>query len=346
MSSNFKTHDGKVLRGISVTANKFQGVTTLNQITDYGLDKPSSVEKAKAKSSSARVLDAKKMHDNVQRRFDAKRTRRAEVFRGYIENVEANGHIGGTPAITLWNPNILTVVDEGIVIPYGAVIVAIDGETQTEARYLLRDDLPETGNNPIAITMYHGISFAHAQQILHDYNVNCNPVPPKLAASMNHSGPISLALDEVIKESGIKENLINRQGITATKTKPISYNQMLMFMVGYQMGSMGTTKRCHSYVKELNKYDSQEVPKKAKQVLLDILKKASTFFETEKNTNIYSMCSPMVWQVAGGLTAMNVSLNWPKASEAFVLSKVKGSDGKVPRLNEQFKMITEAFKES
>ena len=166
--------EGKLLKGLSVSENKFQGVAHLNLLEDYGLLRPSVVEKAKKKDTrhDEVLKDSKEMHDLVQRRFDPARIRRAEQYSCYIENVEVNNIPGGTPAITLWYPDKLELTADGLLIPYKASLIAVDGETQTEARFMLRERIPETGKNKIAITIYHGVSEDHAKQLMYDYNAH------------------------------------------------------------------------------------------------------------------------------------------------------------------------------
>lgn len=339
MNTNFEIQNGKLLRGVVVNDHKFQGVTTLAQITDYGLSRPSFVEKAKKKSSDKKLIDAKEMHDNVQRRFDKARINRAKTYRAYIENVEVNGHIGGTPAITLWNPNILEVHKEGIIIPYGAILVAIDGETQTEARYLMAEDLPKTANTPFAITLYHGISFDHAQQILHDYNVNSHPVNPKLAATMNHQGPLSLAVDEVLSRSGAKDDEISRHGQKATKKKPVVYSQLLYFFLGHQMNSQALNKSCAQHIKKLNSPTSPKVPGAAIEAAVQYVTEVLTKFHDEVNMedNIHAICPPFMWQVAGAIVASGHVPTENQWKEALVYRKASQAN-KTP-LREQYKSI-------
>ena len=212
--------NGHILTGNAVTDNKFQGVTTLNQIESYGLKRPSLVENAKSTDSPS-VLKAKEMHDQMNRRFDAARLHRAVYYRDYIFGVEVQGQMGGTPAITIWFPERLETTEDGVVIPYNSHLTAIDGETQTEARYMLRDgihsgtvgrtklkelrdDEPATGDNRIAVTIYHGIPINHAQQILRDYNAEAHPIDPKKASAYDHVGPLSKAVAAAIARSNVQ----------------------------------------------------------------------------------------------------------------------------------------------
>ena len=187
---------GNVITGVAVNNTKFVGVSTLNQLENYGLMRPSTVEDATVKEMKGdrRLRQANDLREEVQRRFDAKRCRNAKAYGRYIEQVEIGGRPGGTPPITLWCHDA-KVEEGGLLIPYGHPLVAIDGETQTEARYLLRDEddfaIPETGNNPVAVVVYYGVDETFARQILHDFNAYTNPVSEKQLAAQNVHGPVT-----------------------------------------------------------------------------------------------------------------------------------------------------------
>ena len=133
---------GNPLKGQAINDTKFVGVSSLNQLESFGLARPSVLE-------HALVRDMKKDHKlacgvtlrrEIQRRMDKPRMVRARFYARYMEDVEINGRAGGTPPITLWVGHAEVGECGDLIIPYGEPLIAIDGETQTEGRFMMRDD--------------------------------------------------------------------------------------------------------------------------------------------------------------------------------------------------------------
>jgi hypothetical protein len=312
-----KIPNGKLLQGAVVNRNKVQAVTTLNQIEDYGLIRPTVIDKA-SKGHSAQEAAAHALHSVTNRSFDKARRDNASDYSGYIEAVEVHGRPGGCPAITLYHPDPLTIHEEGVIIPYNARIVAIDGETQTEARYLLRDRLPDTGDNPIAATLYHGISPQEAQQILHDYNVKGLPWTEKKAFRFNQTGPLSEAAHAAIELAGMPTDMVNYQSAKATNKTVVSLTQILTLLAGYQLNGAGAKSNVTaSQLKRLNSLNSVSVPPSCTQQLAHILRRAAT-------DRTFGNAPTRVWQMAGVLLSKNVpytQLSWESAVDAFAETK-------------------------
>ena len=253
---------GNEIAGVAVTPSMFQGVTSLNQAENFGLLQPSQIEgttKLQAARKGGQVSAAKDTRDAVQRTFNKARLLRAEVYSAYIEQVEVGGQYGGPPAVTLYSSVPAQVNDSGLLLAYGTPVIAIDGETQTEARYLLRDRLPETGNAPFGITMYHGIDDLHAQQILHDYNRYGLRVSERQTAAFNHVGPLSKAVANVLGVVGMLPENINRRGAVSTKKTVASNVQIMAALTGHAMGTLALKKPATSWFGELNQPTSQQV---------------------------------------------------------------------------------------
>lgn len=303
--------EGKLLKGFAVTDHKFQGVTTLNQIEDYGLIRPTHAASA-TKSAEPRVRLASELHKEHQRRWIKARKIRAQNYADYIFSVEANNNIGGTPAITLFHEVQCEHdnTEAGILIPYNSALVAIDGETQTEARYILRENQPKTGGFPIAVTLYHGISGDSARQILHDYNALCHPVTEVQTAQFNSSGQLSIAINKGRIEAGVHDNEINRDGAKSTKKTIVANKQLLSCAAGYQLSDNATQRTVTTKdLLKMNAGSSKSVPPTFSNHLSEILTQCRT-------SEIIGKAPNMVWQIAGVLLSKNrqpKSLDWVKA---------------------------------
>jgi len=303
---------GNVISGVSVSNSKFVGVSTLNQLENYGLMRPSTVEDATAKEmrGDRRLKQANELREEVQRRFDAKRCKNAVAYARYIEQVEVGGRAGGTPPITLWCERA-EMSTEGLVIPYGHPLVAVDGETQSEARYILRDEddfaKPETGNTPVAVVVYFGVDETYARQILHDFNAYTNPVTEKQLAAQNVHGPVTSAVAQILEQAGIALDKVNRYGATPTKKQAIAQNQVAYAVMGYAMRETAMKKQATCFLDTLNNATTTS-PINGTTVadLTPMLRFAVTSLDARK--------APLpVWQVAGVLISQGrapESLNW------------------------------------
>lgn len=326
---------GNIIAGHSVSSIKFQGVTTLNQIQQYGLKRPSAVEYAKS-GESQEILDAKEMHNEMNRRFDAARVHRAVLYRDYIYGVEVQNLMGGTPAITIWYKSGLEQCDGGVVVPYNSILTAVDGETQTEARYMLRDGIkagkigrvkvgrsesrdsfPETGETPVALTVYHGIPKPHAQQILRDYNAEAHPIDPKKAATYDHVGPLSKAVNDVIASCGIPGDGVNRTGLVPGRRYRIAYQQVLMAIAGYVLNGQKPIPVTATNLRQMNRPSANAVPADAVLAIKSLIVGGQL-----------TGAQPIVWQAAGYASSHgNHMLNLPAAVQAYEDTKAGGRGG-------------------
>ncbi|MFN2201989.1 MAG: hypothetical protein ACK2UO_12330 [Caldilineaceae bacterium] len=304
---------GNVLVGHPVLPYKFQGITTLAQIEAFGLIRPTLIDR-NLKSHNQQQSAAHELHDVTNRKFDKARLDNAQDYSGYIEAVECHDREGGTPAITIYHREHLDDTDNGVVVPYGAALVAIDGETQTEARYILAERSPETKNNPIAITVYHGISVEAAMQILHDYNTKGLNWSEVKAARFNHTGQLSKAAQEIIDRAGVPQSKVNYRGDGATKKHYFSLQQVLTAVAGYQLNGQGmVTTVGKSHFKRFNEQGAVSVPPTCIDHMTSIVAQA------EHNSAI-GAAKPLVWQVAGVLLSQNYQpnqLDWARAVSVY-----------------------------
>jgi hypothetical protein len=348
-----------MLFGSPVTNTKFQATSSLNQLEAFGLHRPTkaqSLTKAMAKAEP-KLASVKSKHDAVQRPFDAPRKRRAVAYSGYIENVECQGLIGGVPAITLWHENQLDLDDEGnALIPYSSVLVAIDGETQTEARYILRERAPETGDNPIAVTLYHGISVEQARQIVHDYNHYATPISEARASSFNSRGPLSEVADAALDANNVSPAMVS-PGAGATKKTVIGRQQVMLAVAGYALNGAGLERTVSQrMLSEMNRPDSPRLPMEARRAMTALITEAlqhgggrgGAAASGDKGWRFSPPieCPPMLWQVAGVKLSQGrtpASLRWDSAMDAYNSTKTEGRGGARLRPVERLSRIAAAM---
>ena len=343
--------NGKVLQGQTVNDHKFQGVTTLNQISDYGLMRPTLVEKVNLKTGDPGEKIKRQVHNDVQRRFDPARIKRAAEYSIYIESVELDGSTGGTPAITIYHQDKLSETEGGVVIPYSAILTAIDGETQTEARFMLRDgyknpktgveitSIPTSGDTQIAITLYHGIPYEAAKQILHDYNSYAKPVTEAQMYKFNNNGKLTIALNAASKLSGLADKHFNRKGAKATKTTKVADKQLLNCVAGYVLNGSGLSKTAAPYFKVMNTPQAADVP----QVCIDGV---AEFIRNAASNPTMGQANASVWQVAGVLLASGrkpETINWAKGVQAYEATMIAGRGGEKIDVKTRLSQIAQAM---
>ena len=258
-----KTRPGtKAFEGIEVADNQASIVTTINELEQFGLIRPTLNEGAKKRDlqSNDALFAGHALRETVQRRFDAQRKKRALVYSWYIEAVSTDCRLGGIPPITLFCPNECTAQDGKLYLPSRSTIVNIDGETQTEARFILRDRVAESGDWTIPAILYHGITEEHASQILHDINRYAMPIKEGAVASLNSEGSMTRMIKESCRAIGIDPNsALNRHGARPLKVLGhiTSYKIAIHAVVGAVYGLKGLRKIAFNVTKLNN--GSEEV---------------------------------------------------------------------------------------
>lgn len=289
---------GNTLVGRMVTPGKVQCVSTLNQLEAFGLLEPVRVQKATDADAKAspKLAEARKILSN--RVFNKARCDRAVVYSQYIENVETGKQIGGTPAITLWIRDPVEVNETGVVIPYTALLCAIDGQTQVQARFLLRERLPQSGAWPVAVTLYAGVSLEVANQVLHDYNKYASPVDSREGIRFNHVGGLSRSINEAMHLAGMTPRETNLRGMLPTKSyHAVSSAQIAAFIAGSAIPSIALKQAVFSYYDELNDVNTtSRVPKEAASAVEALIKEC-------RSGSAARTAPPVIWQVAGAVLA-------------------------------------------
>lgn len=329
---------GHQVSGVQVTSTKMQGVSSLDQLEAYGLIRPTKIENLTKRDARDNPADAsaKRLRENVQRPFDKMRKDNAQLYAEYLKKSGEQGELGGVPAITLFVPPEANaaIFENGVLIPYNQAIVALDGETQTEARFILRDNmLPESGTWPLAITFYVGISYDQAKQIVHDYNTLANPMSELKTATLNAAGPMSRAASQLYLAAGITADEVNRFGTGPTKKHKLANRQLMAAIAGYAMPEKGLKGNISNDYKLLNMPQAEHNINGAGTSLVPFV---------TSSLAVSAKAAPAVWQVAGALVANKRQagdLNWSGGIKAYEDTKSGGRGGPRMAVAERMKAI-------
>jgi|SRR5215469_686146 len=291
---------GKALPGIRIAENLCSIVTTLNQLEDYGLSRPTTNASAKAKDLKGNDLfqRAHTLREIVQRRFDKSRRERSEDYALYVEQIMSTERLGGVPPVTLFCSEPCQYVEEtnSLYLPYRSVLVNIDGETQTEARFILRDRIPESGDWSLSAQIYHGISETHASQILHDFNRYAHPIKESVVAALNSEGHITKMIQALLEVKGIEPSRINRHSPKPNQKKGeiIAYRGLISGIVGAVSGLSGLQNMAKE-IGLLNNGDGETMLKAAGPFLahaVDLILKDRSI----------GLTSPVIFGIFGGIS--------------------------------------------
>jgi hypothetical protein len=163
------------------------------------------------------------MRNEVQRMI--KGTRKGRNAEDYAEYIAAGmrGELGNgwsTPPISLWFPQTLVYnsqegpfgTNHAVVIPPTAKAVAVDGETQLLAHFIIAEKPEAYGltlerlvERKVIVEIYHGIDLKESRQIFHDRNI-LGVLPTKNIALNSDSRDVATQIAFAIMEEVIVEN--------------------------------------------------------------------------------------------------------------------------------------------
>jgi hypothetical protein len=283
---------GKTLSGVAVTDNSFMGVMPFDALCYIGLHRPSQIEKAnKNDLKDHKLRIAHEVRSQVQRRFDSARLKRADAYASYLEQLYAGTRTGGFPPITLFCPDLGEITSDGtkLVLPYNAALVNLDGETQTEARFILGDRDVGSGGLPVPFILYHGISQEHASAIMHDVNFYAKPVAERKIAILNSNGYMSRVIMEALAEANIDGEKISRLGNVPNKKQIVAFSGLIAGAAGALVGYSITNNLPH-FITQLNNFVNGRQAEKARPFLRLALASVSEI----------GRFKPVIWALAGG----------------------------------------------
>ncbi len=123
---------------------------------------PRDTEDKRKLAASKDAQDLREVRLKVQRLFEGAKAKNVGAYADYVIGLHT-GQPGITPTIILYSEAPLdTAIDPQmsvgtVLVPYGAKLVAIDGETQLAARYEAANRAPETKDDPVAVYICHGL---------------------------------------------------------------------------------------------------------------------------------------------------------------------------------------------
>jgi DNA sulfur modification protein DndB len=167
--------EGHILGGVELDEHRFLARVRIPQLRQIAPDPRDSEDKKKLASLKS-MQDLREIREDVQRLFEGAKAKNVDPYADYIVDVHHGGD-GITPPIILFSEETLQVATEekwgfgSVLVPWGAQLVAIDGETQLAARYEAANKDPETENGYVAVYICHGYSKNWARQAFHDLNV-------------------------------------------------------------------------------------------------------------------------------------------------------------------------------
>ena len=308
-----------IIRGAAVDKNHFVGVTNLGELCSAGLRRPSSSfnnVSGEAKSHPG-VGSCYNLRATVQRRFDKARRDRAETYARYIDGVQTGEITGGFPPINVYVDGNPRIDGDTMTLDYTDPICVIDGETQTEARFILADENADVYQWPIAVVVWHSLPNDTApRQYLVDCNQYATPMASKTAMAMDTTGRLTIAVRNAVQIAGFTADDINpTQNLPSTR-KRFSLCQLMAAGAGYVMNGYTYGRSYAGIVAELNNpvpsddvftFDSDSVSTNVAGIINAVL-----------GHGVGNKTSPMVWIAAGILVRQNYDvrkLNFAAAAE-------------------------------
>jgi len=239
---------------------------------------------------------------------------------------------GGTPPLTLYSPEQAEMIigTDGtpyMQLPFSALVMLIDAETQFQGRINLRGSDPESAEDTIDFVFYTGISEEHAMQILHDTNRLARPISEAVLGPKNHTGGLSQTIHEALLISGKALSDLNPKG-GATRKHIAGFQQSMSFAAGFELEDIALERSVKGFFPILNEPGSPVINGGCPTQLADLYKLCIKD-EAVGRTN------SLVWQVAGAIAAKGataVQLKWQDGQDAYkATGRQNGQPGKPPR---------------
>jgi hypothetical protein len=319
---------GHQLAGILINGNKAAIQVTLNHLEAVGLKSPYAMARTPLTKTDETDIKAKELREVLQRAWDKSRGHRADLYAEYLRNIFLGKINGSAPPPTLYTPaNVSEIGDGEVSLPFQAGIIAIDGETQLEARFRLRREVPETGDDPFAAIVHFGIDADFAMQILHDYNRYANPIPEAKLGARNSSGGISATVNQALELAGFPSNVLNVSGATGNNKLIAGFAQAMHFVAGCALGAQGLkVDKLAGYFDELNRPGAPPINGNCPQELAAMF----TMAAQAPDGMPFRKLASLGWQVAGVLVAEGRkvnALNWAQAFATDRSMRRKGRGG-------------------
>jgi hypothetical protein len=289
---------------------QFQGFGALNQLELMGFLQPSILEKVKLKdiANDPGATKNKMLRDSIQRPFDSERRKNSISYRDFLIRTEVHGDMGNVPAITLYTPQ--AIEDDGrLIVPFRAPLIAVDGETQSEARFLMRGQHPETGDLQFKITVFANESTEYAKIILCNYNDNGTKVKKNIVKSVDPRGHINHGIQAACGQALLDHDVVISRFGLGGRYKIAGLRQCQAGMVG---AALGTNEPWDKQFDHLNTNGGFDAVDQCVDVVGKLLESAAKNIDLRK-------ADPLLWQAAGAAMRAGrdiASLNLSRANQA------------------------------
>lgn len=160
---------GHFVQGFAMDEHTFIGKVSVRQYLKMVTD-PRLTEQQKVVNISEEHAAAAEIRRVVQRLFEGQKKNNVHSYADYLLNVHLEQRNGIAPVPILFTTENLETLSHYIVIPWGAVLVAIDGETQTAAWHAAAARNKAMLDLTIGILVCHGRPIEWARQSFHDLN--------------------------------------------------------------------------------------------------------------------------------------------------------------------------------
>jgi hypothetical protein len=176
---------------------------------------PRYIEKREYEQFDHRLEQVRPMREAVQRLFEGVKRRNVSPYSAYISRVAHGERDGTTPAIELWTPEGLKTIEVGygmviVVIPFGALLIPIDGETQLAARYASWEKDPLIKQENVPVILHFGRSPDWARQAFHDLNTYGSKPNAAVAISMDNYDPATTIARRIETEVPFLDGFVNK----------------------------------------------------------------------------------------------------------------------------------------
>lgn len=314
------------IQGVSVNSTKFIGVTDLKTLASAGISRPSSKASELGGSDKA-YSNCHELRQDIQRAFNKARKDNAQSYARYIRGLETKGAAGGCPPINLFTPSVCRIENGMLEIPFRASLVAIDGETQLEARFILLDeDVKNAADWKIPVVIWHGCGDDMARQYLVDTNLYANPINSVTAMSMDRTGRLTAAVKMAIKNAGYTDKQINQASDLPGKRKAITLRQVTAATVGYILGDFIAEKSYLNVVDELN--SSVPVSNRFEFDAVQVADAVTSILRAAAHQETLHVTKPTVFQAAGIKVKRGAVADQLKFLNGSIKTPTKGGQGK------------------
>ncbi|HEY2092108.1 MAG TPA: DNA sulfur modification protein DndB [Thermoanaerobaculia bacterium] len=215
--------DGHIIAGVVLDGHRFSGKMRGAQLLQLAVD-PRKTEDLSQVATSTELEALRKMRTEVQRLFEGAKAKNVEPYANYIVAVNT-GQNGMTPPIILFTEHELPVHEKEdgtafLQIPYGAQVVAIDGETQLAARFLAANINAGTKTEFVPVLVCHGRNTEWARQVFHDLNLLGVRPNAAVGISMDARDPLTFVARQVEQKVAFFKGRINTVRRQLRKSDP------------------------------------------------------------------------------------------------------------------------------